>query len=617
MSQRAVSILFVLTALLLGYVLLFERTSVTSRELEQRKGRVLQTFVRDRVDKLEIEAHGKKVVLERKPAETAGFESWKMLAPVKTGADEDAVDQVLGELEWLSARRTFEKPSDEDVKAFGLNAPRYRLWFSVGGKRHSLDVGNDDVHGQGVYVRTEDKGRVFVVPKTLLEALDHGPGRYRTKEFLGNIVLAWVRQVELERGVDKLTLTRSDDQWQYQGEAPVSFADARRIDRLLSSLDDLRATRFLEEGPQLEQAKALLAQPEASVRVRVVPDTQREDQTPRLFDLRVAGACPEHPEERVAQSGPDGDIVCVRAADLELFTPDYASLRQQTLLGVEPSQVEAFELVSGGKTIALKRDGENWVAGGNLPANREAVEVWLQEVAAIEARDFTQPVAETPESGRLVISRSGGKQQVFVSLGLGPNRSLRVRRGSEAATVEFPARLSDLLAPIPTRFQSLVPWDERKPSEVSAVDVKAENFVRSLSLGEGGWGVQGKALPASDEFRVRELVKQLLKTRALAFVTDRAREEHGFAATPVSVSFKLQGADAKPVTLRAELGAQTSRGHYARFDDGAVFEVEPAMYAEILELAGGPAASATTAARKVAEPEDEHDEDHDHHHHEH
>ncbi len=619
MSQRAVTVLFVLTALLLGYVLLFERESVTSRELEQRKGRVLQTFVRDRVRKLEIEANGKKVVLERKPDESAGFDSWTMLEPAKGTADEDAVDQVLGELEWLSARRTFENPSEEDWKSFGLTSPRYRLWFTVGGKRHTLEVGSDDVHGQGVYVRTEDKTRAFVVPKTLVEALDHKPGRYRSKEFLGNIVVGWAKNVELERGAEKLVLARQDDRWLYRGVPPETFGDPTRIDRMLSALDDLRATRFLEDGEELTQAQAQLKQPEASVRVRVVPDVQREDQASRFFELRVAGVCPEHPEERVAQAGTDGDVVCVKAGDLEAVLPDSESLRLRTLLDVGPSQIEAFELSSGGRKLGLKRDGEKWVAGNGEAVHRESVEAWLDDLSALEASGFQAPGGEGSEQARLTVTRSGGKQESFVSFGLGPNRLLRVRRGAEPALAEFPAQLVDMLAPIASRFRSVSFWEERKPSEVQALEAKAEKHARALEVGEGGWRAQGKALPASEEFRVRELVKLLLKTRARAFVTDQARPEHGFGGTaPTSVSFKLKTADDKLVTLRAELGAETPRGNYARLEDGAVFEVEPSMYAQILELAGGPAVSVTMPAQKPAQAEhDDHDDDHDHHDHEH
>lgn len=618
MSQRAVSILFVVTALLLGYVFLFERGSVTSKELEQRKGRVLQTFVRDRVQRLEIEARGKTVLLERKPEESAGFASWRMLKPVEGDADEAAVDQVLGELEWLSPRRTFEEPSAEDEKAFGLDKPRYKLWFTVAGKRYALAVGSDDAHGQGVYVRTENTKRAFVVPKTLTEALDHGPGRYRSKEFLGNIVLAWVRSVELESEGEKLRLTREGDKWLYAGKPPDSFADSVSIDRLLTSLDDLRAVRFLDEEPALAEAKAALSQPVASVRVRVVPDAQREDQTPKFFDLRIGGACPGHVDELLAQAGEKGDVVCAKQADLAPFTPDHESLRQRKLTGYEPSRVEGFELAAGPRKLSLKRDGENWIAVGGVNPDRSAVESWLRDVFALQATAFSELVEPAHETARLVLTLTGGKKDAFVAFGLTPDNKLRVRRGEEPAVVLFPSALADLLEPSATRFQSLEPWATRKPSEVIAVEAKAESFARALALGEGGWGVQGKALPASDEFRTRELVKLLLKTYALAFVTEQARPEHGLVSPQGAVTFTLQAADKKQVSLRLEVGAETPRGRYARFDGGAVFEVEPRVFGEILELAGGPPVSATVAPAAQPSDHDDHEGhghgDHDHQH---
>src|SRR5687768_12205482 len=106
MSKRAIVILAVLVLALGAYVLFFERTSLTSKELDERKARVLTSFVRAKVDRLEIQRKGRKVVLERDLKDGEDLTGFRMLEPMKVSADDDAVDQLLGELEWLSARRT-------------------------------------------------------------------------------------------------------------------------------------------------------------------------------------------------------------------------------------------------------------------------------------------------------------------------------------------------------------------------------------------------------------------------------------------------------------------------------------------------------------------------------
>lgn len=626
MSQRAVGILAALAALLVGYVLLFERTSVTTRELEQRKGRVLASFVRDRVDRLELQRAGKKVVLERKPLEDGTLGSWKMLEPVVTEADQDAVDQVLGELEWLSARRTLENLTAADEKAFGLSAPRYRVWYRVGGARHLLAVGNPDVHAQAVYVRTDDAKQAHVVPKTLTEALDHPVGHFRAKEFLGDMVISWARKIELELGEtgNKLVISRAEDgRWwvELSGEGSAGFPRgyAAGVDGFLSALDDLKATRYLEEGPLLTGAKVALAKPNLAIRVSIVPDEKREDQVPRLVELRVAGPCPDHATERLAQAGEKGAVVCVAEDALKPFMLDVQGFRQRGLLSVDPSQVEAFELVSGARKLSLKRDGEKWLSQGKETIDREAVESWLADLAAQKATAFL-PLSDGKESARLSVTLAGSKRETITMFAPGPDGAVRVKRGEEPLLAVFPASLSDLLDPAPTRFTSLSPWAEQQPSEFGAIEARSEGadkLQRSLALVNGAWSVGGKALAPDAELRVREIVKTLLKLRTLAYVTERARPEHGLSAPRASSVFGRKAVADKPApSLRLELGADSPRGLYARFDAGPVFEVEARVLGLVRELAGGAPSPVAVQDAGGAHDDDE-DEEGEHHGHEH
>jgi hypothetical protein len=629
MSQRAVWILAALTALLVGYVFLFERTSITSKELDQRQGRVLSAFVRDRVDRLELQRAGKTLVLERKPLEDGTLGSWKLLEPVASEADQDAVDQVLGELEWLSARRTLQNLTAADEKAFGLSAPRYRIWYRAGGERHLLAVGNADVHSQGVYVRTEDTTQAFVVPKTLTEALDHPVGHFRDKQILSGLVMAWARKVELDHGSAKLLLTRADAtaRWWFEAvEAPGSaqqggsepmlrgYADGHRIDNLLSALQDLKAARYLEEGPLLTGAKVALAKPELAVRVSIIPDEKREDQAARMVELRVAGACPDHGKERLVQAGDKGPVLCVAEEALKPFEGEFASFRESALLGVEPSQVEAFELSAGERKLSLKRDGENWLSQGKEQVDREAVESWLASLASTRASSFAA-LRQGKPTARLLLTLAGAKQEALVTFAPEPDGAVPVQRGEEPLLAIFAGGLADALDPAPGRFTSLSPWAEQQPSEFGSVEARSDGLTRSLALVGGVWSIAGKALAPDAELRVRELVKTLLKTRALAYVSEKPRPEHGLGATRSSVVLNRKATPEKPTSpLQLELGADSAHGLYARFDNGPVMEVDARILGLTRELAGGAPPAATTvpdAGVKAHDQDSEHDDDDD------
>jgi hypothetical protein len=170
-----------------------------------------------------------------------------------------------------------------------------------------------------------------------------------------------------------------------------------------------------------------------------------------------------------------------------------------------------------------------------------------------------------------------------------------------------------------------------------SVEAHVERQARSLALEAGAWHSLGKPLPTADELRIRELVKSLLKTRALAFVAEaggsareqgaeRLRPEYGFGAPRGSVvlgkrAVEARGSAREPNNeagkaagaLRLELGADSARGVYARFDGGDVFEVGRAVLDLVRELAGGPRMPEPVPAKS----EDEEGDELDLHHHDH
>ena len=615
MSKRAIVVLAVVVLALLAYILKFERTSLTSKELDQRSGKVLTSFVRDKLERLEIQRKGKRVVLQRKPGEEGGFGAWQMLEPWQGEADESEVDQVLGELEWLDARRTLADLSAKDRAQFGLDKPRYRVTFLAGGKTQRLILGSDDVHGQGVYASVDNTQTAFVVPKTLLEALDHEPGHYRNKELFGSLVTAWGRKLSLEGPEGKAELEKKAGRWLLS--ADQTFADPKGVEGVLRALDDLRATRFLE-GAEADAARASLGKPLRTVQLRIVPDEIREDKKPSFVELRVGPACPGHAEESVASAGATGTPVCVTHEDLKVFAVSADAMRQAVLIAAGPSEIERFELSAGNTKLALKREGEKWLDTSGKAVDREAVEHWLEDLLAERALSFPK-LATLEERGRLTIYNADDGSESVVIGGVSPDGSVLVRRDQEPTLVRYRSALADLLTPTARRFAALQLWTHQ-PSEVQAFDAQRGLLQRKLVLHDGAWRPAAGAPEASDAMRVRELLRELARLRALAFVAERPRAEHGFAAPSARLTLSLVSATGSAArTLKLELGAATLKGAYARAEDGAVYEVPREVVNLIDELAGGkPAALAEPTEPNEPdekEPLDEHAaEDHDHEH---
>ncbi|HEY6878306.1 MAG TPA: DUF4340 domain-containing protein [Polyangiales bacterium] len=578
MSTRALSILGVIAAMLVAYVLMFEHSSVTSKELADRAGRVLPSFVRDKVERITVQRRGVEVVLERK-READGLGALTLVAPLKAAADTDATDHLLGELEWLSARRTVE-----DNGQFGVDAPRFRVSYLVGGDTHVLAVGKDDVHGEGLYVRVDREPKLFVVPKTLLEVIDHEPGYFRAKALFPELTVAWANKLELRQPAHVHSFSKQGKHWWLGEPSEQRYADDKRIDELLHALASLRASRDVEPRDH-EAARAALATPTLSILVSVVPDETREDKKALALKLEVGAACGQ--DERYARV--DQRLVCIRNSELTPFELGELALAEPRLFRAQPNEVQRFVLARGKEQLAWKRDGSSWKSDVDAPADGDAIESWLGDLAAARVLR-TAPLAGFSAQGRLRLELVDDQFEE-ISYGALVDDALPVRRGEESLLVLFPGSVYDRLTPNRERFVPLAIWKGHQPSEVVSFEAQLQGKQRKGALVDGAWHTDGGV------DRVRGLVRELVNLEAVSYVTSQVRPEHGIGQGKLVLG--LRGGK----SLSLELGAATDRGVYAR-SGGGVIEIGSATLALIAELAGGPPAP-------MAEEEDDEHEGHD------
>ncbi|MDB4987084.1 MAG: hypothetical protein JWN04_2262 [Myxococcaceae bacterium] len=609
MSKRAILSLAVIALGLAVYVFLFERDSVTSKDRHARAGRVLVSFVRDKVDHLSVQRKGARVVLARKPLDDGLPGGFVVLEPFAAKADDSAVDQLLGELEWLSARRTLDALSSADAKTFGLEAPRYRVTFAVAGEEHVLAVGNPDVHGDSIYVRVDREARAYVVPKTLLEALDHEPGHYRDKQLYPELTVAWARKLELSERGQRRALVREQGRW-WLAETPKVHADNARVEELLHALSELRAAHYLDASTDTD---ALFAVPALRLEVVVVPDETREDKQAKIFVLELAGPCAGHKGERYVRSSSKGAgtglLSCVADAELKPFELADTSLREPRLFASEPSSVLRFVLTRGAEKLALARAGEGWKSEGvAAPVDRAAVEAWLSDLAAARAHAFL-PLSAFTERGRLTLELADKRSERIAIGDLNSAGELVVKRGDEPLLVSFSGSVFDRLQPTVDRFQALEPWSAHQPSEVVRVRAESGKLARVLTLEQGSWRSSDAATSVDSE-RIRELVRSLIDLHAEAYLTTQVRPDHGFGSANPHVELTLS----KGAPLSLELGAPTDRGGYALIDRQRVFEVKRELRALVNELAGGMRSETPAAPPEPADEEDSDQPAHDHAH---
>ncbi|MGB8223096.1 MAG: hypothetical protein WCF10_10950, partial [Polyangiales bacterium] len=108
MSARTPIILFVIAALLLGYIVVFERGRPGHTELESRSGLLLESVVPERISRIRIASGEERIALVRSGE---GFdETWTLEAPMQAPANPDAVEDYLRNWEFAIPVRTLESP---------------------------------------------------------------------------------------------------------------------------------------------------------------------------------------------------------------------------------------------------------------------------------------------------------------------------------------------------------------------------------------------------------------------------------------------------------------------------------------------------------------------------
>src|SRR5687767_8079633 len=114
MERRTTIILGAIAAALLIGIVAFDRGTLSTGQLEERAGRVLRSFDRDHVTRVElVRGDERPIVFEREPPENEddvelGLERWRIAAPVRVAADQDAVDGLMSALDWLVVDRVLD-----------------------------------------------------------------------------------------------------------------------------------------------------------------------------------------------------------------------------------------------------------------------------------------------------------------------------------------------------------------------------------------------------------------------------------------------------------------------------------------------------------------------------
>jgi hypothetical protein len=596
---------------LLGYIYFYERKTVSTGETEFRTTRLLPTFVRDKVERIEIKRAEGTTVLERsavadRNANAVAPDAWNLAAPVKGAADGESVDALLSAVEWAEARRSLTELSAADLATFGLSKPRVEAKFVVLGSPLLLRIGGEDPKGQGFYAATDDGSRAFVVGKDLAEALDIGAEGLRDKNVLRDAdpENADRMVVRAPAQTADVNLEKRDGQWFATG-AFEGYANGTRVGEIIGQALTFRVARYVEDGPK-DLAKYGLDKPAATLSL---------GRAGKMTTVTVGGDCTGH-EAEVFLRVNAGPVLCAGKKDVEGLTmaPDF--LREDRLATADEREVDMLRIEAGDRWIEVRRAGDRWMVkddDGDVVGDFDSVMAYVRALRFPRAVAFDGAAEGTPLATLTITKHE--KPTETVRLISEEGGVAWVRRGGEKKPVQFVGDIRSLFSTTRTRFLSRRMIDERAMDAVS-VSRAAGGTTERASHDSGAWELRGTDSLELEGSVIALAVDSLSHLTAMHFDADEPAAKHGLGEPSLvfTVSFESRGAtglaipkdlggvdepdapDAPEANGPAPKGAKRAArtytisfgvladetGVYARVNDGPVAVVERSVFDSLL-----------------------------------
>jgi hypothetical protein len=269
------TLILLLVAVALGaavyYVMRQDKARGTGRDSEEASKPAFD-FKREDVSALTLTREGQTVRLENQSGK------WQIVEPVKTEADEIAVDSLVGDLTGATVERTLVL-TEGLRQGSGLESPAVTVEVKLkNGTQHKIALGKQDPTGAAVYAKLDQNQDVALVGPSLLTSANKSLNDLRDKTII-KVDREALTRIEVKNPNLKFVAEKGEgDKWLIKEPAAKKDQEAK-TDKLFA-FDDARATEVIDSPAADVTAK--LAAPPVVVRL-----TDKSGQT-TVFQLSAA-----------------------------------------------------------------------------------------------------------------------------------------------------------------------------------------------------------------------------------------------------------------------------------------------------------------------------------------
>lgn len=341
--MKRLLVLAIVFAGLAAFVYVYEIAGREEREKAKELEESLLRLEREAITEVTVMPSGKDPIRFEKVDD-----QWVMREPLDTVADKTNVDSLVRNLANARRERTFSDMEEEDLAAYGLQDPAFRIRVKAGEVEKTLLLGKKDYSGNNVYARVEGEPEVHLTSSFLLTAADKELNDWRSKD-----VFVFDRdkaeEIEIRRGGETVRLVKEGDTWKLR-EPIEDAADQTKVSSLLGTLEFARIQDFVAEAPESLQEYGL-DDPKVSVRLRLAGSDA-------WMQLDLGKQADENYYARDPQRKP---VFTVRKDVYEDLTQDLLAFRDKDVVNVKQDDVAKIELVRGDRRLVVRHEEFKWL----------------------------------------------------------------------------------------------------------------------------------------------------------------------------------------------------------------------------------------------------------------
>lgn len=561
MKFKHTLLLLLLASGLAAYVWFVDRKMPTTKEREERKGRLFE-FDRDQISAIAIKTPEAKIDLKKEGL------NWKVEAPVKDRADSVTMSALLTSVELLRSESTIDGDggkgvSKDQLKEFGLADPATKITLTVNGKPVQLFIGKDTAIENRVYAMIDGSKSVEVISNNLRNEISKKADDFRDRK-LSDLSIAQIRKAVFKTAAGEIELEKTNDHWSVSRPLKARGDDGKIGDTISQALT-ARVESFVADTSKLGEYG--LEQPRGTVTLTVEGQEQ-----PQVITL---GGNPKEEKEKnkvyARLSSRDAVVLLPKSVE-ELLTLKPNDLRDRKLVQFNSDMVDRITLEPAGKeklVLARKAD-KGWVrkADQDHEVNGVVVTRLLDELASAMTTNFVADVAtELPAYGldqpavKVTLSAfssentaettAGEKPIVTVLFGKQKDADIYAKLDDEPFVVSTPNRLMTAIITDPIQFQPLEIYKNKAEDIVGFEIVREGSPTLVLERDKDKNWKLAKGDDKVNTVNVQSLVNTLSNLHAVRW-DGPTKEEHGVDKKIVVVTFKT----AAGATGKLSIGGQ-------------------------------------------------------------